>query len=120
MQYEREIFVFGSNEAGRHGKGAALHAKNVYGARNGIGEGLTGNAYALPTKDSNLNSLPIGKVFQNIKTFCDFARENPTYRFLVTPVGTGLAGFSKRNITYGFKQAVLPSNCVLTSSWIND
>lgn len=27
-----EIFVFGSNLAGRHGKGAALHARNYHGA----------------------------------------------------------------------------------------
>ena len=27
------IFVFGSNLAGRHGRGAALHAKRYYGAK---------------------------------------------------------------------------------------
>lgn len=26
------IFVFGSNQAGKHGKGAALHAKQYHGA----------------------------------------------------------------------------------------
>ncbi len=31
------IFVFGSNLAGRHGKGAALYAKNHCGAVYGIG-----------------------------------------------------------------------------------
>src|SRR5262249_41455073 len=34
-----EIFVFGSNEAGRHGKGAALHARKHYGAKYGVGFG---------------------------------------------------------------------------------
>ena len=47
----KPIFVFGSNEAGRHGKGAALAAKLQYGAVYGVGRGRTGNAYAIPTKD---------------------------------------------------------------------
>ena len=45
------IFVFGSNPKGVHGDGAAKVAKEQFGAKPGIGEGLTGNAYALPTKD---------------------------------------------------------------------
>ena len=44
------IFVFGSNLRGIHGKGAALHAKQKHGAVQGVGEGLRGNSYALPTK----------------------------------------------------------------------
>lgn len=45
------IFVFGSNLKGIHGAGAARTAKNSFGAKDGVGEGLTGDAYALPTKD---------------------------------------------------------------------
>ena len=35
-----EIFVFGSNEAGRHGKGAAKFAMQKFGAVYGVAEGL--------------------------------------------------------------------------------
>jgi hypothetical protein len=45
-----QIFVFGSNEKGIHGKGAALQAKKVFGAVQGCGFGLTGNSFAIPTK----------------------------------------------------------------------
>lgn len=45
------IFVFGSNPEGRHGAGAAKVARTQFGAIYGQGEGLQGNAYALPTKD---------------------------------------------------------------------
>jgi hypothetical protein len=45
------IFVFGSNPKGTHGAGAAATAKAKFGAIEGQGEGLQGNAYALPTKD---------------------------------------------------------------------
>ena len=44
-----EIFVFGSNWAGRHGKGAALQAVK-WGAKYGVGLGLEGQTFALPTK----------------------------------------------------------------------
>ena len=39
IMQSNEIFVFGSNEAGRHGKGAALYAKQHYGAEYGVGNG---------------------------------------------------------------------------------
>lgn len=60
------VFVFGSNLAGRHGKGAALIARDCFGARYGAAEGLTGRAYALPTKDAELRFLP----FQTIQGPC--------------------------------------------------
>jgi hypothetical protein len=48
---EDTVFVFGSNPEGIHGAGAAATAKAKFGAIQGQGEGLQGNAYALPTKD---------------------------------------------------------------------
>lgn len=40
------VFVFGSNLAGRHGKGAALWARQHRGAVYGQGIGLQGNSCA--------------------------------------------------------------------------
>ena len=48
---DNTIFVFGSNPEGIHGAGAAATAKAKFGAIQGQGEGMQGNAYALPTKD---------------------------------------------------------------------
>lgn len=45
------VMVFGSNTQGIHGAGAAKFAKDMFGAQIGVVEGITGNAYALPTKD---------------------------------------------------------------------
>jgi len=42
-----ERFVFGSNLAGRHGAGAAKQAHDQFGAVYGVGEGPTGQCYAL-------------------------------------------------------------------------
>ena len=54
----RSIFVFGSNLAGRHGKGAALHARQHHGAIYGQGAGLQGDSYGNPTKDGNSAACP--------------------------------------------------------------
>lgn len=43
---DNEVFVFGSNLAGRHAGGAARFAYNKFGAIWGQGEGLQGQSYA--------------------------------------------------------------------------
>lgn len=88
------VFVFGSNLAGRHGRGAALEAVRHWGAVYGIGVGRTGNAYALPTKDTNLRTLPLEEIRQYYSIFWKYALRNPDVQFLLTPFGTGLAGYS--------------------------
>ena len=49
------VFVFGSNLAGRHGKGAALAAKSLFGAEQGVGRGITG--WAPSRKDYPVQGL---------------------------------------------------------------
>lgn len=56
------VFVFGSNTRGFHGKGAALVARNVFGAEYGVGIGITGRSYGIPTKDGNLQTLVINHI----------------------------------------------------------
>lgn len=116
----REIFVFGSNRAGRHGKGAALYAAQHYKAQRGIGEGLTGDSYALPTKDIDLKPLPFEEIDAAICRFLAMARMMPDVRFLLTPVGTGLAGHKKSDVWAVLKREGLPSNVVLTSTWVRE
>lgn len=88
------VFVFGSNLAGRHGKGAAFEASRYWGAEYGVGEGRTGDAYALPTKDHQLNVLPLPIIGEAWGRFWDYADQNPAIQFLLTPFGTGLAGYT--------------------------
>jgi hypothetical protein len=90
------IFVFGSNLAGRHGRGAALCAKNAHGAVYGVGVGRTGNAYAIPTKDERIRTLPLERIAPYVSAFLDYARANPDLEFEVTKIGCGLAGYSTK------------------------
>lgn len=98
-----EVFVFGSNLAGRHGKGAALDAVRQWGAVRGRGIGLQGRAYAIPTKDAKLVPLPLIEIAKHVRVFLAFARENPFTLFRVTAVGTGLAGYTAEDIAPMFE-----------------
>jgi len=109
------IFVFGSNLAGRHGKGAALYAKNNYSAVYGIGIGRTGNAYAIPTKDRYLKTIPLPQIKDYVDDFIVYARQHPELTFTVTRIGCGLAGYRDDNIAPMFAEA--PTNCVLPIEW---
>jgi hypothetical protein len=110
------VFVFGSNEAGRHGKGAALAARTHHGAIYGQGEGLQGRAYAIPTKDQFLRTLPLTVIGAYVARFKHFAASRPDLRFKITPIGCGLAGYEPRDIAPMFADA--PDNCELPPEFI--
>lgn len=115
------MFVFGSNRAGRHGKGAAKFARDHFGAVVGQGEGRQGNSYAIPTKDASLGPLDWDKdIDPAIGRFCEYARSRPDEQFHLTPVGCGLAGHSKKKLVLSLRKHALPSNVLLTASWIVD
>ena len=103
-----EIFVYGANEAGVHGAGAAKVAIK-WGAKMGS-FGFNGQTYGIPTKDRNIKTLPLDKIKVYVDEFLLFAIEHPDYIFLVTPVGCGLAGYSLKEIAPLFKRAVDASN----------
>ena len=109
------IFCFGANLRGAHGKGAALTARKDYGAVYGIGEGRTGNAYAIPTKDANLRTLPLADISESVDAFIRYAYANPDLDFLVTRIGCGLAGYEDHQIAPMFADA--PDNCRLPDGW---
>ena len=111
----KQIFVFGSNLAGRHGKGAALAAKQEHGAIYGKGVGMQGCSYAIPTKDENLNILNLDTIQGHVFVFLAFAAEHPEMQFNITRIGCGLAGYHDAQIAPMFESA--PENCVLPEDW---
>lgn len=111
----RQIFVFGSNLAGRHGKGAALHARREHGAVYGQGVGLQGNSYAIPTKDAQLNTLPLTVIQRHVDEFLRFAMDHPELQFNVTRIGCGLAGYKDSDIAPMFTWKL--DNVKLPEGW---
>ena len=111
------IFVFGSNLAGRHGKGAAKTAREIHGAIYGQGVGRQGNSYAIPTKDTNIQTLPLSTIRSYVNEFIEYASRHPEDQFYVTRVGCGLAGYKEEHISPFFRDA--PDNCELPEGWRN-
>ncbi len=127
-----EVFVFGSNTEGRHGKGAALKAKEKFGAKYGVASGPTGHCYAIVTKDlskpDGAPSVSRDHIVNQIRDLYAYAHKHPNIRFLVayTAVGKNLnnytpaamaemfvdAGTVPPNMVFekGFKQLVLNTN----------
>jgi hypothetical protein len=114
---DNEIFVFGSNESGRHGKGAAKTAIK-WGAIYGISEGIQGNTYAIPTKDVYIkNTLSISEIKLYVDNFVKFAIDNSELNFLVTEIGCGLAGLSPYEVAPLFIECVEIVNIYLPKSF---
>lgn len=109
------IFVFGSNLAGRHGKGAAYAARIHHGAIYGQGYGRQGNSFAIPTKDHQLRTLPLDRIHEYVQKFINYAMAVPKEDFNVTRIGCGLAGYKDEQIAPMFKLA--PDNCKLPDGW---
>ena len=109
---EGDVFVFGSNAQGKHMGGAARVAMEKFGAVWGVGEGLRGSSYALPTMEG-LDSMAAA-----VGRFIAFAREHSDLRFLVTAVGCGIAGYRPEQIAPLFAEAQsLPNVCLPFSFW---
>jgi hypothetical protein len=98
-----EVFVFGSNESGIHGAGAAKLAYNKFGAEWGNGVGMQGQSYAIPTKDFDIRTLSLDIIKHYVDEFMETAKYNPSINFLVTQIGCGLAGYSPKEIAPLFR-----------------
>ena len=103
-----EIFVFGSNLAGSHGGGAALLAYRKFGAIWGQGVGLQGQSYGIPTMQGGVETIK-----PYVDEFIKFAKQHPEYKFLVTKIGCGIAGFTEEEIAPLFKAALDVDNVIL-------
>lgn len=119
-----EIFVFGSNLAGRHSKGAALEAYRYHGAIYGQGEGLQGQSYAIPTRENDpfdksnkpkLRTLHLGEIEFYVRRFIGFAQLAPGLTFKLTPIRCGLSGYKPEQIAPMFAYA--PSNIILPEAF---
>ena len=120
---DKTVFVFGSNLAGIHGAGAALYAKLHHGApyqknvtarwgkRGQYGVGMQGSAYAIPTKDEWIKTMPLLSILPYIVEFIGYAKSHPELDFNVTRLGCGLAGYVDSDMAPMFSGA--PDNVFL-------
>jgi len=113
------IFVFGSNYAGRHGRGAAKTAVQKFGAKYGQGVGLMGQSYGIATKGRKLEVLTLDQINVQVQRFTRFAEANPQLTFHVTQLGCGLAGFKPKQIAPFFVYVAKLPNVYLPKSFVD-
>ena len=109
---DNEIFVFGSNLSGQHGGGAAYIAYKKFGAIYGKGVGLQGHSYAIPTMQGGVDTIK-----PYVDDFIKFAQQHREYKFLVTRIGCGIAGFTENQIAPLFADAVNVDNIFLPDTF---
>ena len=125
------IFVFGSNPEGRHGAGSARIAVMQFGAKYGLGEGLQGQAYALPTTElrwdhrySVEHSMSLDEITEHIKRMYYCAKCNPELNFKVAYRNKlnerTLCGYTGAELQSAFKAAgSIPDNVWFSEEWYN-
>ena len=111
---DREIFVFGSNLAGMHGGGAARVAHRKFGAEWGVGIGLTGQTYAIPTMQGGVETIA-----PYVDEFIEFASNHKELKFYVTRIGCGIAGFRDEEMAPLFRNALGEPNIILPQTFYN-
>ena len=109
-----EVFFFGSILAGQHGGGAARVAYEDFGAEWGVGVGLTGQSYAIPTMQGGVETIK-----PYVDDFIEFAKAHPELFFYVTRIGCGIAGFRDCEIAPLFKEALAVENICLPEIFVN-
>lgn len=109
---ENHIFVFGSNLQGAHGGGAARIAWQRFGAEWGVGVGLSGRTYGIPTMQGGVETIR-----PYVDDFIAYAASRRDLFFWVTRVGCGIAGFTDAQIAPLFADAAGLENVALPLSF---
>jgi hypothetical protein len=119
---ENEVFVFGSNRQSKHGKGAALTARNKFGAIYGQSEGLQGQSYAIITKELRKDYQPVSlqEVKEGVDTFIQFAKDNENLTFYVVELGCNLAYFTVEEIAPLFRPVMRLKNVYLPERFLQN
>ena len=119
---ENEIFAFGSNKQARHGKGAALTARNKFGAIYGQSQGFQGQSYAIITKELRKEYQPVSlqEVKEGVDTFIQFAKDNEHLTFYVVELGCNLAYFTVEQIAPLFRPAMRLKNVYLPERFLEN
>lgn len=111
---DNEIFVFGSNIQGYHNGGAARVALDKFGAIYGVGVGLQGRSYAIPTMFADIEGIR-----PYVEQFIRMTVLLPQFTFLVTKIGCGIAGFDISDIAPLFKSALSCKNIILPKEFVD-
>lgn len=93
-----EIIVYDSNSKGIPDADHDAKFFKKFQITFGRSHGLDNNTYGIPTKDANFKVLPIERIQKYVRNFIEDTKVYPEKIFLVTAIGTGLAGYKAAEI----------------------
>lgn len=111
-----QVFVFGSNQNGKHKGGASLTAKTHFGAVEGMASGRQGNSYAVPLLGADFKKIGFSAYIKEIIAFKKYAKAHPNVEFFLTEIGCGYSGYSIDEIAPYFNRS--PSNVIFPQSFM--
>lgn len=85
-----------------------------FGAEWGVGVGMTGQCYAIPTMHGGIDAIK-----PYVDDFIAYAKEHNEFHFLVTRIGCGIAGFTDEQMAPLFKELLELSHVSLPKVWID-
>lgn len=119
-----DVWVFGSNDAGIHGAGAAKIARTIYdrpnGANTAYGLYTSSNlqeSYAIATKDEYFNVHSLSYIRPQVDIFISYVIANSRKEFFLTRLGCGLAGYEDEQIAPMFTDLKDSLNLSFPESW---
>lgn len=124
-----EIFFFGSNLQGIMGAGGAKQALK-WGARKGKGVGLSGQTYAIPTRNylgysvekqsHQFENLPLDEIAVYVRMAIDDIQNiMKSRKCFITEIGCGNAGYAPEQIAPLFKGCLELENVWLPQKFID-
>ena len=103
---KNSIFVFESDEFGMHKNGNANIARTFFGAEYGVGYGLKGRSYAIPTKDMFFEDLMESEIEFYVDQFIEFAKTKKRKTFYISE-------FENKSVGEMFREKKLNKNIIL-------
>jgi hypothetical protein len=90
----------------------------IYGVSRGFQEGSCGKSYAIETikHPGKLRTTSLEEIEEQLKIMFLFILNNPQFEFLMTPIGTKLAGWSEEEMGRVFDKVCLngiPQNLII-------
>lgn len=86
----------------------------VYGVARGFQCGKEGKSYAIQTIEfpGKKRSTSLAEIKKQLRELADYAKINPQYNFLMTPIGVGLAGWTNPEMRQIWTEIVneMPNN----------
>lgn len=87
-----EIIAVGVNIRGEHVGGLARQAYDKFGLEWGVSHGISGQCFAINTMGS------ISEFEDDVVDFIRQAKQDSSRNYLLTPIGTGIAGHSTSDV----------------------